>query len=284
MTSAAGAAHAIDRTSKLYIGGKQARPDGGYSRAVWSKAGKLLGHASLANRKDVRNAVEAMNAASGWARTTGHLRAQILYYMGENLAVRSEEFARRINDLTGKRGGKAEVQASIDRLFTWAAWADKHDGRAKSVPIRGVALAMNEPVGKIAAFAADECPLLGLVSLIGPAMALGNRITIVASEPFPLAATDFIQVLDTSDVPGGVVNILTGSHEELAPQIGGHADVDAVWSFSSTPMAEVIEREAAGNLKRTWVGKGVQDWGSARADQFLSEATEVKTIWVPYGE
>ncbi|MGI9394085.1 MAG: aldehyde dehydrogenase family protein [Boseongicola sp.] len=282
--TASAASDAVDRTSKLYIGGKQARPDGGYSRAVWSKAGKLLGHASLANRKDVRNAVEAMNAAKGWGKTTGHLRAQILYYMGENLSARSDEFARRINDLTGKRTGRAEVEASIDRLFTWAAWADKHDGRAKSVPIRGIALAMNEPVGKIAALAPDDRPLLGLVSLIGPAMAMGNRITVVASEPFPLAATDFYQVLDTSDVPDGVVNILTGSHEELAPQIAGHADLDAVWSFSSTTLAEIIEREAAANLKRTWVAASALDWTKAHSDQFLAQATEVKTIWVPYGE
>ena len=151
----------IDRTAKLYIGGKQARPDGGYSRAIWSPKGKLVGHASLANRKDLRNAVEAMNAAKGWSKTTGHLRAQILYYMAENLAARSEEFVSRINDMTGKRGGKDEVAQTLDRLFHWAAWADKHDGRAKGVPIRGIALAMNEPVGKIGAFAPDEAPLLG---------------------------------------------------------------------------------------------------------------------------
>jgi len=276
---------AMDRTAKLYIGGKQARPDGGYSTAIWSKTGKLLGHASKANRKDVRNAVESMNAAAGWSKTTGHLRAQVLYYMGENLAARADEFAARIDGLTGKRGGRAETEAAIDRLFTWAAWADKFDGRAKSVPIRGIALAMNEPLGKIAVFAPDEAPLLGLVSLIGPAMAMGNRITIVASEPWPLAATDFYQVLETSDVPGGVVNILTGSHAELAPQIAGHMDLDAVWSFSSSDLSAMIEREAARNLKRTWVNNGkTRDWTGAAAREFLAAATEIKTVWVPYGE
>ncbi|MXQ06630.1 aldehyde dehydrogenase family protein [Alphaproteobacteria bacterium GH1-50] len=278
-------ADTLDRTAKLYIGGKQARPDGGYSRAVWSPRGKLLGHVGLANRKDLRNAVEAMNAAKGWSTTTGHLRAQILYYIGENLSARADEFASRIDAMTGKRGGKAEVLASIDRLFTWAAWADKYDGRAKGVPIRGIALAMNEPVGKIGAFAADDSPLLGLVSIIAPAMAMGNRITVMASEPYPLAATDFYQVLDTSDVPGGVVNILTGSHSELAAQMGGHMDLDAVWSFSSSDLSAVIEREAAGNLKRTWVNHGrARDWAEADSAAFLSAATEVKTIWVPYGE
>jgi aldehyde dehydrogenase (NAD+) len=275
----------VDRTAKLFIGGKQARPDNGYSRAVWSSKGKLLGHAGLANRKDLRNAVEAMNAARGWSRTTGHLRAQILYYLGENLSARAGEFTARINDLTGKRSGAFEVETSIDRLFTWAAWADKYDGRTKGVPIRGVALAMNEPVGKIGTFAPDELPLLGLISLIGPALAMGNRITLVASEPFPLAATDFYQVLETSDVPAGVVNILTGSHSELAPHMAGHMDLDAVWSFSGSDLSGVVEREAAGNLKRTWVNYGkTRDWFAAGAEEFLSAATEIKTVWVPYGE
>ena len=280
-----GAAENIDRTAKLYIGGKQARPDGGYSRAVYGKNGKLQGHASVANRKDVRNAVEAMNAAKGWGKTTGHLRAQILYYLGENLSARAEEFAARIDGMMGGKRGKAELEASVDRLFTWAAWADKHDGAAKPVPMRGVALAMNEPVGKIGAFAPDDGPLLGLVSIVGASMAMGNRLTVVASEPFPLAATDFYQVLETSDVPGGVVNILTGSHSELAPQVAGHMDVDAVWSFSSSDLSAVIEREAAGNLKRTWVnyGRG-RDWSVASAQEFLAASTEVKTVWVPYGE
>jgi aldehyde dehydrogenase (NAD+) len=280
---------ALDRTAKLYIGGKQARPDSGYSRAVWSKSGKLLGHAGLANRKDLRNAVEAAAGAVGWAKTTGHARAQILYYMGENLSARAEEFAGRIRDLTHASGhaAKIEVEASIQRLFTYAAWADKYDGAAKGVPLRGVALAMNEPVGLIGAFCPDEAPLLGLISVIAPAMAMGNRIVAVASDPFPLAATDFYQVLDTSDVPGGVVNILTGSHAELAPQMAGHMALDSVWSFSSSDLSAVIELEAAGNLKRTWVNNGrARDWtgpeGEGRA--FLQAATEVKTIWVPYGE
>ena len=276
----------IDRTSKLYIGGKQARPDGGYSDAVWSAKGKLLGHVGRANRKDFRNSVEAMNAAAGWAKTTAHLRAQILYYLAENLAARSEEFASRLDAMCGGKEGAQEVERSVERLFTWAAWADKFDGQAKPVPLRGVALAMNEPVGKIAAFSPDEAPLLGLVSLIGPSMAMGNRITVIASEPFPLAAADFYQVLDTSDVPAGVVNILTGSHAELASQVGGHADLDAVWTFSGADLSATLERESAGNLKRTWVnnGKSEFDWCTAEADRFLAASTEVKTVWIPYGE
>nr|6MVR_A Chain A, Aldehyde dehydrogenase [Loktanella sp. 3ANDIMAR09]6MVS_A Chain A, Aldehyde dehydrogenase [Loktanella sp. 3ANDIMAR09]6MVT_A Chain A, Aldehyde dehydrogenase [Loktanella sp. 3ANDIMAR09] len=273
-----GAADGLDRTAKLYIGGKQTRPDGGYSRAVYGPKGKLLGHASLSNRKDLRNAVEAMNAASGWSRTTGHLRAQILYFIGENLSARADEFANRIKDMTGK-DGKAEVAASIDRLFSAAAWADKYDGQVKGVPLRGVALAMKEPVGKIGILCPDAAPLLGLVSLMAPAIAMGNRVTLAASEAFPLAATDFYQVLDTSDVPAGVVNILTGAHADLAEPMARHLDLDAVWGLSGH--AQVIEAASAGNLKRSWTGPF--DPAHDHTRDILSHATEVKTIWVPYG-
>ncbi|MBO9400938.1 aldehyde dehydrogenase family protein [Shimia sp. R9_3] len=277
----------LDRTPKLYVGGKQARPDGGYSQNIYGKNGALLGQAPIANRKDVRNAVEAAHAAKGWSGTTGHLRAQILYYIAENLSARREEFARRIDALTGGKDGASEVGVAISRLFTYAAWADKYDGQAHGVPIRGVALAMKEPVGVIGALCADEAPLLGLISAMAPAIAMGNRAVLVASEAFPLAATDFYQVLETSDVPAGVVNILTGSHAELAGSLAGHLDVDAVWSFSSTDLAQEIEAASAGNLKRTWINNGAaRDWqspdGEGRA--FLQAATEVKNIWVPYGE
>ncbi|MBS1301073.1 aldehyde dehydrogenase family protein [Loktanella sp. SALINAS62] len=268
----------IDRTAKLYIGGKQARPDGGYSRAVHGPKGKLLGHASLANRKDLRNAVEAMNGASGWGRTSGHQRAQIIYYIAENLSARADEFANRLQDLTGK-DGKAEVAASIDRLFSAAAWADKYDGQTKGVPLRGVALAMKEPVGKIGILCPDAQPLLGLVGLMAPAIAMGNRVVIAASEAFPLAATDFYQVLDTSDLPAGVVNILTGMHADLAEPLARHLDLDAVWGLAGH--AQMIEAASAGNLKRTWTGPF--DPSADMTRDILGHATEVKTIWVPYG-
>ena len=270
---------AVDRTAKLYIGGKQARPDSGYSRAVLDAKGRVLGHAPIANRKDVRNAVEAMNAASGWSKTTAHLRAQILYYLGENLSARRDEFAARLNAMTGNRRGATEVGAAVDAFFTWAAWADKFDGRVKGVPMRGVAVAMHEPVGKIATFTGSASPLADIARVIGSGLAMGNRVTIVASEHVPLIATDLVQVLETSDVPAGVVNILTGSHAELAPQIAGHADIDTVWSFSDSDLARVIEYEAAGNLKRSWIPSGPPS-----SAEFLDAATEVKTVWVPYGE
>ncbi len=276
---------AVDRTAKLYIGGKQARPDGGYSKAVYGKSGALLGHVGLGNRKDVRNAVEAAAGAKSWSKTTGHLRAQILYYIGENLSARAAEFADRIDAMTGKKSGADEVEASIQRLFTAAAWADKYDGQAHGVPIRGVALAMKEAVGVIGAVCADEAPLLGLVSVMAPAMAMGNRVVLAASEAYPLAATDFYQVLDTSDVPAGVVNILTGSHAELAAPMASHLNLDAVWSFSSTDLSAEIEKASAGNLKRTWVNNATaMDWSTDQTRRFLEAGTEVKNIWIPYGE
>ncbi|MDQ2094379.1 aldehyde dehydrogenase family protein [Rhodalgimonas zhirmunskyi] len=275
----------LDRTAKLYIGGKQARPDGGYTRGVFNPRGKRLGEVPIANRKDIRNAVEAARGAAGWSGTTGHLRAQILYYIAENLEARADEFAARIDAMKGGRQGKKEVAASVSRLFTCAAWADKFDGQAHGVPIRGVALAMKEPVGVIGAFCPDESPLLGLATVMGAAMAMGNRAVLIASEPYPLSATDLYQVLDTSDVPGGVVNLLTGAHEELAPHLAGHMDVDAVWSFSSSDISKVIEAESATNLKRTWVNNGhARDWDASNMRDFLEAATEVKNIWVPYGD
>ncbi len=268
----------IDRTAKLYIGGKQARPDGGYSRVVYGPKGKPLGEVSLANRKDLRNAVEAAHAAKGWPGTTGHLRAQILYYLAENLSVRASEFEVRIKAMTGKSAA-AEVQSAISSLFTYAAWADKYDGQVHGVPIRGVALAMKEPVGVIGALCPDDAPLSGLVSTLAPAIAMGNRVILAASEPFPLAATDFIQVLETSDVPAGVVNILTGSHAELAPHMASHMDIDAVWNFSSSPLTEVVEAQSASNVKRTLTAPGPPS-----TKEMLAAATEVKNVWVPYGE
>ncbi len=274
----------IDRTAKMYVGGNQARPDGGYSRAVWSPKGRLLGHAGLGNRKDIRNAVEAAHAAKGWARATAWNRAQVLYYLAENLSARAAEFAGRLRDMTG-RDGAAEVAASVDRLFACAAWADKWDGAVRAVPVRGVALAMNEPVGVAGVICPDEAPLLGLVSLVGPLMALGCPSVVVPSEAYPLAATDLYQVLDTSDVPGGVVNIVTGAHAELAKPLASHLDVDAVWCFSSSDLSGLVEREAAGNVKRTWVNYGrAVDWAAFDVKAALRTATEVKTVWVPYGE
>ena len=280
--AAEGAPGGVDRTAKLYIGGKQARPDGGASRAVWGPRG-LVGHASVANRKDVRNAVEAARGSS-WRGTTGHARAQVIYYAAEQLSARTAELGDRLAAMTGV-DGVAEAEAAVERLFHFAAWADKWDGGARGVPIRGLALALREPVGVVGALCPDEAPLLGLVTVMGAAMALGNASVLVASEPFPLAAWDLATVLEASDVPAGAVNLLTGAHAELAPVLASHMGVDAVWSFSSTDVSGEIEQLSAGDLKRSWVNHGrARDWWETPGTEWLEAASETKTVWVPYGE
>lgn len=278
----------LDRTAKMYVGGKQARPDAGYSQAIWSKRGKLLGHAGIGNRKDIRNAVEAARAAGAWAKASAHNRAQVLYYIAENLSARADEFSQRIHDLTAcsQAKAKAEVETAIARLFSYGAWADKMDGRVAQVPIRGVALAMREPVGVIGVLAPDEVPLLGTLSLVAPAIAMGNRVIIVPSAAYPLAATDLYQIFDTSDLPGGVVNVVTGDPQDLGKTLAAHADVDALWSFAGGVDHAALEAASAGNLKRTWINASAPDWISADGEGrvFLDRATEVKTIWIPYGE
>lgn len=277
----------IDRTAKLYIGGKQARPDSGYSRRIHSHDGRLLGEVGDGNRKDLRNAVEAAHAAlGGWSRATGHSRAQILYYVAENLAARSEEFARRIAEMTGGDGA-AEVDAAVRRLFTYGAWADKYDGQVHQVPLRGVALAMNEPIGVMGLACPEEFPLLGLVSLVAPAICVGNSVVVVPSESSPLAATDFYQVLETSDLPAGVINIVTGAKDSLAQTLAEHDDVDAVWYFGAPEGVRAVELASAGNMKRTWCESSPRSWtdpGEGEGRDFLREATQVKNIWIPYGE
>ena len=277
----------VDRTPKLFIGGKQARPDGGYSIQILDAKGRIAGEVGEGHRKDLRNAVEAArNAAPVWARTTGHNRGQILYYIGENLSARSAEFAARIRELTG-RDGKAEVEATIARFFTYAAWADKWDGQVHQTPIRGVTLAMNEPVGVIGVAAPAEFPLLGFVSVVAPAIATGNTVVAVPSEPWPLAVTDFYQVLGTSDVPGGIVNIVTGRSDELAKVMAEHDDVDAIWYFGGSEGVKSCEMASVGNMKQTWCELDGRDWMSAEwgeGREFLRRATQVKNIWIPYGE
>ena len=277
----------VDRTPKLFIGGKQARPDSGYSIPVRGAAGGIIGEVGEGNRKDVRNAVEAAHAAAaGWSKATGHNRAQILYYIAENLAARGDELARRIAQMTGG-DGQAEVDASVSRLFTYAAWADKYDGQVHQVPLRGVALAMNEPIGVIGLACPDDAPLLGLVSLVGPALATGNTVVVVPSSRAPLAATDFYQVLETSDLPGGVINIVTGDKDVLMKTIAEHDDVDAVWYFGSREGVRAVELASAGNMKRTWASWSSREWFSrdeGEGREFLREATQVKNIWIPYGE
>jgi len=269
----------IDRTYKLFIGGKQVRPDQGYSRKILAPDGRALGEVAEGNRKDVRNAVEAAHAADGWARGSGHMRAQILYFIAENLATRADEFAARV--------GRREVDASVARLFTYAAWADKWDGAVHHTPIRGVTLAMNEPVGVLGIAAPDDFPLLGFVSLVAPAIAVGNTVIVIPSEPQPIAATEFYTVFETSDVPDGVINVITGAKDALAKVLAEHDDVDGMWYFGNAAGVKTVELASAANMKRTWATARSRDWLDAREGEgreFLRRASEVKNIWIPYGE
>jgi aldehyde dehydrogenase (NAD+) len=280
----------IDRTAKLFIGGKQVRSDGNYTRAVLNPEGVEIGQVSDGNRKDIRDAVEAANAASGWANKNGHARAQILYYIAENLNARADEFARRISAMTGETpdGAQREVELAIERLFTYAAYADKYGGEIQETTLRGIVLGMHEPVGVIGIVCPDEFPLLAFVSLVAPAIARGNTVVVIPSEQHPLSATDFYQVLETSDVPAGVVNIVTGARDHLTKTLVEHDNVDAVWYFGSAEGSAQVEALSVGNLKRTWVGYGIaRDWTSEEqgaGDEFLHEATQVKNVWVPTGE
>ncbi len=282
----------IDRTAKLFIGGKQVRPDGGYSRAVLAADGTVMAQVGDGNRKDIRNAVEAASKAESWSNTTGHARAQILYYCAENLSARVPEFIDRIRAMTDLPAATVTrgMDLCIQRLFAYGAWADKFDGAVHNPPLRGVVLAMNEPLGVIGIACPDEAPLLAFTSLWAPAVAMGNRVVIIPSEKYPLAATDFYQVLETSDMPAGVVNIVTGGRDALARVLAEHGNVEAVWHFGGGGYGKdagggKVEAASAGDLKRTWIC-GPVDWfdptqGEGR--RFLRQATQVKNIWVPYG-
>lgn len=280
----------IDRTAKLYVGGKQARPDSGYSITVKAADGSIMGEVPEGSRKDIRNGVEAAHKADGWTSTTAHNRAQVLYYIAENLSARHNEFAERIAQSTGVSMADAskEVDESISRIYTYAAYADKYDGRVHATPSRCVTLAMNEAIGVMGVVCPKEKPLLGFISTVIPAIAMGNRVIAIPSSDYPLVVTDFYQILETSDVPGGVVNIITGEQNALAKTLAEHYDVEAVWYFGDSEGSAMVELASAENMKRTWVNYGkFRDWSDTNqgeGEEFLRQSTQVKNIWVPYGE
>ncbi len=279
---------AIDRTVKLYIGGKQARPDSGYSMEVRSPDGRLLGEASLGNRKDIRNAVEAARKAESWAKATAHNRAQVLYYCAENLSQRRDEIVHQLSAAVGEKQAAAEFDLGVERIFSYAAWADKFDGAVHNPPFRNIAIAMNEPLGTMGIICPNEAPLLGFLSLVLPALAMGNTVIAVPSEAYPLITADLYQLFDASDVPAGSVNIVTGYVSQLLKVLAEHDDVDAVWSFGDEANASAAKAMSIGNLKQVWTNEGrAIDWFNPKFSEgrwFLEHATQVKNIWVPYGE
>ena len=280
----------LDRTAKLYIGGKQTRPDSGYSLNVVNADGSLAGEIGHGNRKDIRNAVEAAHKASGWQSSTPHLRAQILYFLAENLETRAVEFQNRIMQLTGvsKKQAGFEVKTAVSRIFTYAALADKHEGLIHQPPMRGLALALNEPIGVMGLVCPDETPLLGMLSMLLPAIAMGNTVVLVPSRPFALVATDFYQVLETSDVPSGVLNIVTGDAEELGSVLAKHDDVEGLWVVGTAEECTKMKKFSAGNMKIIWTNNGKQlnwfDKKPSEGREWMRRAAQVKNVWIPYGE
>lgn len=289
--SGAGKAPSIDRTLKMYIGGAQKRPDAPYARPIPSPSGKVIGQVSEGNRKDIREAVEAAHkAAPGWGKRAAHNRAQIVYYIAENLELRRSEVATRIGAMTGREAGSCEeeVDLAIQRLFYWGAYADKYGGTVQETTLYGCTVRVNEPVGVVGVACPDAYPLLAFVSLFAPAVVRGNTLIIIPSQKYPLSATDLYQVFDTSDLPGGVVNIVTGSRDHLSKYLTEHQDVDAMWYFGSAEGSKFVEEGSVNNVKRTWVNYGFdRDWTSSQqgqGEEFLYHATEVKNIWMPMGE
>ncbi|HET6180176.1 MAG TPA: aldehyde dehydrogenase family protein [Candidatus Sulfotelmatobacter sp.] len=278
----------IDRTVKLYIGGKQARPDSGYSMEVRSPQGQLLGEAPLGNRKDIRNAVEAAHKAESWSKATAHNRAQVLYYCAENLSQRRGEVVHHLAAIVGEKQATAELDLGIERIFSYAAWADKFDGAVHNPPFRNIAIAMNEPIGTVGVICPAEAPLLGFLSLVMPLLAVGNTVIAVPSETYPLITGDLYGLFDTSDLPGGAVNIVTGYASQLLKTLAEHDDVAAIWCYGDESTVAAAKAMSTGNLKQVWTNEGrVIDWFNPKLAEgrwFLEHATQVKNIWVPYGE
>ncbi|ESO10836.1 hypothetical protein HELRODRAFT_97056 [Helobdella robusta] len=283
----------IDRTYKMYYGGAQHRPDSNYSRPIRSFSGSdVIGHVGEGNRKDVRNAVEAAHKAlAGWSRRASHNKAQILYYLAENLEIRSQEFTDLLVTLTGvsRSEGEKEVNKSIERLFWWAGYADKWGGGVQETTLYGATIKIHEPVGVVGIVCPPkQHPLLTFVSLCAAAICRSNCVVVVAPESYPLLALSLYQVFDTSDLPAGVVNIITGDADHLTRCLAEHRDIQSIWYHGESAEASMfVEHASADNMKRTWV-----DWGLARdwmedeqgcAEDFLHHAVQVKNIWLPMG-
>lgn len=281
----------VRKTYKLYIGGQFVRSESGKVLEARSATGEHLDNFSWASRKDFRDAVSAARPAfEGWAKKTAYLRGQILYRAAEMLQQRAGELAAEIARSTGSRAAKAEVQQTIDRLVYWAGWSDKFSqvfGSVNPVATSHFNFSVPEPTGVVGVFAPDEPSLLALVSLIAPAVVSGNSVVALASEKFPLPALTFAEILATSDLPGGVVNVLAGRRAELVPHFATHMDVNAVVDGSGdAAIGTALQGGTAVNLKR-YASRSLaaRDWASAKAEDpyWLQDSLEIKTAWHPVG-
>jgi acyl-CoA reductase-like NAD-dependent aldehyde dehydrogenase len=278
----------VRKTYKLFIGGKFPRSESGRVYAVNDSKGEFLANVAMASRKDARDAVVAARAAqSGWASATAYNRGQVLYRIAEMLEGRREQFVAEIRALTVKsdRQANQEVDAAIDSWVWHAGWTDKIDAVAGNMnPVAGPFFNISalQATGVVAVFAPQESSLLGLVNSIAPAIVSGNAVVVIASEALPLPAITLTEVLATSDLPGGVVNVLTGKESEIAPWLASHQDVNAIDLEGTSDFVE-LEIQAAQNLKRV-IRKG--DFARLGAKGSLNHITsmmEVKTVWHPKG-
>jgi len=291
IVSAEGTLPRVDRTYKLYYGGAQKRPDGNYCRVINNPSGKAFALVGESNRKDVRNAVEcAGKAQPGWDKRSGFNRSQILFYLAENLEQRREEFVKHLIEATGnsEAASSKEVDATISRLFHWASYCDKYGGTVQETTLYGTVLKIHEPVGCVGVACPDESPLLAFASLVAPLIARGNAIIAVPSQKYPTPAMALYQILETSDLPGGVLNILTGNRDHITKYLAEHQNIQSMWYFGNIEGSKFVEHTSAVNVKRTWVNYGVQrNWFDAQegsGEEFLYHCTQVKNVWLTMGE
>ena len=280
----------IDMTPKLYIGGKQKRPDGGYSFPLNAVNNSFICDIAQANRKDVRDSVEI--AAKSFAKQLSNFnRSQVLFYLAENLQQREKTFVDLLVALSGSSplNASKEFRHSCERLFYYAAMADKFEGNVHNPPMRGLTLAMKEPLGVIASILSDDSPLLNLVTVMGSVFSTGNANIIVPGQKTSLIATALYQVLDTSDVPLGYVNILTAKENKLNKTLSQHENIEGIWYFGddNAQRSDIIKNTTS-NIKRYWCPEEKHiDWKNASEEflnEFLHQSTQVKNIWIPYGE
>jgi acyl-CoA reductase-like NAD-dependent aldehyde dehydrogenase len=283
---------AVRKTYKLYIGGAFPRSESGRSFAVTGAGGGFLANAALASRKDARDAVVAARKAfPGWSGATAYNRGQVLYRVAEVLEGRRAQFADEVRLAVGgsHKSAFAEVDAAVDRWVWYAGWADKlAQVRGGANPVAGpyFNFSLPEPTGVVAVLAPQDSPLLGLVSVLAPAIVSGNTVVVVASEKYPLPAVTLAEVLATSDVPGGVVNLLTGRAAEIAPWLASHMDVNAIDLAGALDapgaLADDLAVAAAENLKRV-VRLPVSDWTAEPGLDRMIATLETKTVWHPLG-
>ena len=278
----------VKKTYKLFIGGKFPRSESGRTYELTDHQGKFLANVAQGSRKDARDAVVAARAAqSGWASATAYNRGQILYRIAEMLEGRREQFVAEIRAMTGVSNSKAnaEVDAAIDSWVWHAGWSDKIDSVAGSMnPVAGpfFNISTNQPTGVVAVLAPQESALVGLVNSIAPAIVSGNTVVVVASEKLPLSAITLTEVLATSDLPGGVVNMLTGSAKEIGPWLASHQDVNAIDLEGAHEPVE-LEISAAETIKRVIRPNSFERFGSRGSLEHILSLMEVKTVWHPKG-